>query len=97
MRCKFVVGQDVVCTKKERWIDRGSNEVVKYGPLCGEVCKIRMIRVSAVDGDVYLHLENFDRQMGFNSMYFKPVFKNDISLFQEMLRKSPSRVSDPVQ
>jgi hypothetical protein len=90
MECKFVVGQQVVCTKKELWY---SDVAQKYyppgiGPQFNEIVTIKEIDLDSLRGNIYLFVSG--HRGSFNHIHFKPVDhpKTDISIFNKLLNPS---------
>lgn len=87
MECKFVVGQDVVCSEPGAWTcDNDDVDVnsVEH-PVFGNVYKVAHIYVSARNGNIYLRLEGFIAN--YNHRCFRPAPKTDISWAHEILRR----------
>lgn len=82
----FHIGQEVVCIKKDPWVDEDTLEVVVAGPRRGDVLIIDDI-VSWAHEDFLV----FARYPGFwwPVYEFRPVAKTDISVFTAMLAKAP--------
>jgi hypothetical protein len=94
MNCKFVVGQKVVCTFQGEWGVYPGEKITRM-PVFGEVCEIVSIEVYHYDpNQVGLKLIGFDPIDVFNHLCFEPVHekKTDISIFQEMLTKTPATI-----
>ena len=86
MDCQFRVGQKVSCIKKEAWklVDGRSVLANRSDPKHKEICTIE--EIAAHKEAVYLRLKECGDGL-YDHKFFRPLqtFKNDISIFQEML------------
>jgi hypothetical protein len=95
MECKFVVGQQVVCIKKDSWVYLGTTFVVEApAPKYGEVVTITDIETLDVfvstewNNGIYLKLKEYPDGRYFHEN-FKPLETTDISVFQKLLAPGP--------
>jgi len=88
MNCKFMVGQKVISTKSDPWQP-------DPGPAKGKVCTILEITADHpwYNDIVGLVLVGYGN-VRYNAKFFEPVHekKTDISIFQEMLTKTPATI-----
>ena len=96
MNCKLVVGQKVVCVDDKNY---GRESFVlgdgyAHGLRKGSVYTVRYIEPCLFEEEVcFLHLSEINEGV-WNHNRFAPVIekKTDISIFQEMLTKTPATI-----
>jgi hypothetical protein len=94
MKCKFVVGQKVVCVFSGDWGTYPGERITRM-PKFGEVCEVVAIEPCLFeDATVGVKLLGFDQRDVFNHLCFEPVQekKTDISIFTEMLTRMPANI-----
>lgn len=88
---KFELGMDVVCIKDSgEWTQIFTTKLVD-GPQKGDVAKIVGFKewVFHEDSPLFLELDKFPSH-AWNSKFFRPVKKTDISIFTAMLNPAPT-------
>jgi hypothetical protein len=82
MKCKFTIGQRIMCIKTEPWHSCIIPTLACDGPSHGDIVTITDM-VPYADR-IFLRLAEWDDQGTYQSDFFKPL--TDITIFQKMLR-----------
>ena len=93
MKCRFEVGQDVVCIKDNDWESLAGEK--KNGPGKGEICRIA--DMYELWGHIYLRFKKWGID-GFESTCFRPLQKKSketsIDIFKKILDKQNAKFEE---